>query len=177
MTYQEGIAHHEAAHVVISYLYGGGPTLHGIDITAPSSVPGAFGNAGVGKLIHDQNHSEEDQRKDLLKNVAVICAGAACDALTLNRTLDMALKMQPGDLAAVRAEIAQSPLLPSPGLSPQEEQSERELVLRSGLETAQHQLARPEVWVLVEKVAKACLDNGGKLSKDEIEALFSPEDT
>jgi hypothetical protein len=50
-------------------------------------------------------------------------------------------------------------------------------VLRSGLETAQHQLARPEAWVLVEKVAKAYLDNGGKLSKDEIEALFSPEDT
>lgn len=109
--------------------------------------------------------------------MAIICAGAACDALTLNRTLDMALNMQPGDLAAARAEIAQSPLLPSPGLSPQEERSERELVLRSGLETAQHQLARLEVWVLVEKVAKACLDNGGKLSKDEIEALFSPEDT
>jgi len=66
----------------------------------------------------------------------------ACDALTLNRTLDMALNMQPGDLAAARAEIAQIAAAPSPGLSPQEERSERELVLPSGLETAQHQLAR-----------------------------------
>jgi hypothetical protein len=177
MNCQERVAHHEAAHVVMSYLCGGGPTLHGIDITAPSSAPGAFGNAGVGKLIHDQNQPEEDQRKDLLRNVAIICAGAACDAQTLDQTLDMALQMQPGDLAAARAEIAQSPLLPSPGLSSQEELDERELVLRSGLETAQHRLARPEVWNLVEKVARACLDNGGKLSKNEIEALLTLEGT
>ena len=177
MNYQERVAHHEAAHVVISHLYGGGPTLHGIDITVPSSAPGAFGNAGVGKLVHDQNQPEEDQRNDLLRNVAIICAGAACDARTLHRTLDMAIRMQPGDLAAAQAEIAQSPLIPSPGLSSQEELYERELVLRSGLETAEHQLTRPEVWNLVEKVAKACLDNGGKLSKAEIEALLFPEDT
>jgi hypothetical protein len=172
MTYEEQVAHHEAAHVVISFLFGGGPTLHGIDITAPSSVPGAFGNAGVGKLIHDENQPEEDQRKDLLRNVAIICAGAACDARTLNRPLEIALEKQPGDLAAAQAEIAQSPLLPSPGLSPKQEQLERECVLQSGLQTAQHHLARPEIWALVEKIAKACLNNGGKLSKEEIEALL-----
>ena len=177
MNYQEQVAHHEAAHVVMSYLYGGGPTLPGIDITTPSSEPVAFGNAGVGKLIHDQNQPEEEQRKDLLRNVAIICAGAACDSRVLNQALDMAVQMQPGDLAAAQAEIAQSPLLPSPGLSPQEELDERELVLQSGLEAAQSELARLDVWSLVEKVAKACLGRGGKLSKNEIETLLISERT
>lgn len=158
--------------MVISHRFGGGPTLHGIDITAPSSVDGAFGNAGVAKLLHDPNLPEEEQRKDLLANVAIICAGAACDARTLNQPLDVALQNQPSDLKAAQTEIEKSPLVPSAGSNPQEEQEEREFVLRSGLETAHAQLQHPEVWKLVEKVAMACLASGGKLSKDAIEAIL-----
>ncbi len=50
-------------HVVISHIFGGGPrTEHGIDINAPSSMLGAFGNAGVQKLVHDPSLSELEQR-------------------------------------------------------------------------------------------------------------------
>lgn len=50
-------------------------------------------------------------------------------------------------------------------------------MLQSGLEAAQSELARLDVWSLVEKVAKACLGRGGKLSKNEIETLLISERT
>ncbi|MCJ2115710.1 hypothetical protein MKK65_03730 [Methylobacterium sp. J-001] len=172
MNYREQVAHHEAAHVVISHIFRGGPTAHGIDINAPSSMIGAFGNAGVQKLVHDPALPKEEQRNDLIKNVAMTCAGAAADARTMNRPLTQALLMQLGDLKVAQTEIAQSPLIPTSGRSPSTVQVDRDEALQAGLETAEHHLARPDIWALVEKIAKACLANGGKLSKEEIEDLL-----
>ncbi len=140
--------------------------LHGIDINVGSSVPDAFGNAGVGKLIHDNTLPEEEQRQDLLKNIAIVCAGAAADARTMNRNINDALENQPGDLAVAKAEIEQSPLLVGA------ESEELRIVLQSGLGYAETLLAKPEIWDVVVKIAEACLANGGKLSKEEIEALL-----
>lgn len=163
MDYRQRVAHHEAAHVVISAHFGGGPTLHGIDINAASSVSGAFGNAGVGLPDHDNTLPIEEQRFDLTKNIAIICAGAAADARTTNRNINDALQSQPGDLAVARAEIAKSPLVGA---------DEDEDVLQAGLATAETLLAKPDFWDAVVKIAEACLANDGKLSKDEIEALL-----
>ncbi|MGT2478827.1 hypothetical protein ACU4GR_08010 (plasmid) [Methylobacterium oryzae CBMB20] len=172
MDYREQVAHHEAAHVVISHIFGGGPTEHGIDINAPSSMLGAFGNAGVQKLVHDPSLSEPEQRNDLIKNVAMTCAGAAADAWTMNRSLKQALQMQPSDLKVAQDEIAQSPLIQIAGRSPSAVQADRDAALQAGLDTAEYHLARPDVWALVQKVATACLANGGKLSKQQIEQLL-----
>lgn len=172
MDYREQVAHHEAAHVVISHIFGGGPTEHGIDINAPSSMLGAFGNAGVQKLVHDPSLPEQEQRNNLTKNVAITCAGAAADARTVNRSLKQALQMQPSDLRVAQAEIARSPLIQIAGRSPSAVQVDRNDALQAGLDTAEHHVARPDVWALVEKIAKACLANSGKLSKEEIEKLL-----
>ncbi|WP_458439088.1 hypothetical protein [Methylorubrum extorquens] len=172
MTYDEQVAHHEAAHVVISHMFGGGPTGHGIDIHAPSSVIGAFGNAGVATLIHDLSLPVEEQRKDLVRNVAIICAGAASDARTKGCSIDQAIQAQPSDLRFARDMIDNSTLIPTDSRSVDDLKRERDAVLKVGLETAEHHVARPEVWALVEKIARACIANGGKISREEIEDLL-----
>ncbi|WP_162145489.1 hypothetical protein [Sinorhizobium meliloti] len=141
--------------------------LHGMDINVGSSVPGAFGNAGVGKLVHDYTFPEEEQRLDLLRNIAIICAGAAADARTMNRNINEALENQPGDLAVAKAELAASPLLAGA------ESEEINFVLQTGLANAERLLAEPDIWDAVVKIAQACLANDGKLSKEEIEALLT----
>lgn len=172
MEYREQVAHHEAAHVVISHIFGGGPTGHGIDLDAPTSVPGAFGNAGVATLIHDPDLPEKEQKIDLGRNVAIILAGAAADARTKGCAIDEALQSQPSDVRIARDTIARSPLIPTAGRDPAEVQEEREIVFRIGLQLAEQRLARPDIWAQVETIATACLANGGKLSKQQIEQLL-----
>lgn len=172
MDYREQVAHHEAAHVVVSHIFGGGPTGHGIDLDAPTSVAGAFGNAGVATLIHDPDLPEDEQRKDLGRNVAIILAGAAADARTKGCAIDEALQAQPSDVQIARDTIALSSLISTADRDPAEVQKEREIVFQIGCQLAEQRLARPDVWALVEKIAKACLANGGKLSKQQIEDLL-----
>lgn len=164
MDQREQVAHHEAAHVVVSALFGGGPTLHGIDIDAGTSVTGAFGNAGVGLLVIDDTQPEEEQRHLLVQNIAIICAGAAADAKITARKLNDALQRQPGDLSVAKAAIERSRLVTG--------NEEGDHVLQVGLEYAETLLDKSDIWDAVVRIAKACLANRGKLSKDEIEALL-----
>lgn len=50
----------------------------------------------------------------------------------------------------------------------------QEGVLESCLERAKRMLDEPEVWDSVRRIAKACIENSGKLSKTEIEVLLPP---
>jgi hypothetical protein len=164
MNHREQVAYHEAAHVVISHLYGGGPTDNGIDINAESSVAGSFGNASVGLLEPDDSISTEDQQLDLIKNIAIICAGAASDAKILGITIDDAIEDQSSDFNAAWAAINSSRLVTSI--------EEGESVFDLGLKRAESLLADKGRWALVEKIALACIENGGNLSKMAIGKLL-----
>ncbi|EIZ81893.1 hypothetical protein WYO_5481 [Methylobacterium sp. GXF4] len=172
MEYREQVAHHEAAHVVISHIFGGGPTGHGIDLDAPTSVAGAFGNAGVATLIHDPDLPEDEQRKNLGRNVAIILAGAVADTRTKGCAVDEALQAQPSDVRIAQDTIALSPLISTADRDPAEVQEERKIVFQVGLQLAEQRLARPDIWAQVVTIATACLANGGKLSKQQIEKLL-----
>lgn len=166
MNYREKVAHHEAAHVVVSARYGGGPMLHGIDINAASSVAGAFGNAGVGTLVHDDTLSLDQQQVDLMRNLIIICAGAGADARTNATDIRGAFGKQPGDHSAAVAAIVQSPLTTDPG------QEEIDFLLGIALDRTEEVLAEPHVWDMVERIAAACLSNDGRLSKAQIEEIL-----
>jgi hypothetical protein len=157
---KERVAHHEAAHVVIAVLYGIAPTMHGIDLNVPTSAPGAFGNAGVATFDYDASLPGQQQRLDLVRNLAIICAGAASDARILSRPLDEALRAQVSDHQAARGYLALSPLISS--------EAEADYILEIGLARAAKLLDDNENWLLVETIAKAALGNDGALSRDEI---------
>ncbi len=136
----------------------------GIDLDAPTSVSGAFGTAAVNLLILDDTLSEDAQRLDLARNLAVICAGAAADAKVSGIDPVDALRAQPGDHAlaldhALRSSIVQS-----------EEEAEY-VVLNIGLGQAVRLLDQFEIWAAVERVAAAVLAASGKLDADRVKLL------
>lgn len=61
---REKLAHHEAAHAVVALLLDAGLSEIGIDLDAPTSLPGATGTAGVKFLRHDPSASVEEQKKN-----------------------------------------------------------------------------------------------------------------
>lgn len=164
MNYKEEVAHHEAAHVVMSHLFGGGPATNGININTASSVQGASGNAGVCLIVHDETLCLEDQHHNLIRNVAIICAGAAADARTTKVSIEEAMKAQPSDWAAAWAEINNSPLVTT--------SEEGAIVYDLGVQQADRALKIGSNWDLVEKIAKACVANNGMLSKSDIDDLL-----
>lgn len=163
------VAHHEAAHVVVSAAFGLEIPERGIDLDAATSVDGAFGNALVNLFVDDPSLSDEQRRKDLVTNVAVVCAGPASDARLLGRSLREALSMQPSDEAIALQLIRASPLLEGPAASHAEE---AELVIEAGLEAAEAKLGVAANWEAVEAVARAAVQAGGALSKDGIERVL-----
>ena len=171
MNYDEQVAHHEAAHVVLSRHNGGGPSDVGIDLNRPSSVEDAFGSAGVKLLAHDPSQPEDVQMLDLIRNLSTILAGAASDALILGWSQEEALTRQPGDVGYARELIERSPLFAS--AAPGAVAAFSQKLIDRGFEAAQQLLTQANIWKRVESIAIATLANGGELSQLEIENLLT----
>ena len=165
MDHREQVAHHEAAHAVVALDTRLGLSSHGMDLDAPTSVPGAFGKTGVMTFAADLTQPEADQFKDLGVLLAVTLAGAASDAKIRGITLQVALQAQPGDLSVAKILCADYPFA---------RDDDEAVALDHGLQIAAKALAKNELWDAVCAVAKACLARGGKLSKEEIEAIALP---
>lgn len=106
------VAHHEAAHAVLSLRARLGVS-GGINLDAPTSVEGSFGQAAVALLVLDSSLPESEQRPDLARNVSVICAGAASDARILGIDPGDALIAQPGDRSLAIRHAADSAIVSS----------------------------------------------------------------
>jgi hypothetical protein len=114
MDYSERVAYHEAAHAVLAHRLGAQVLQQGIDITAPSSVEGAYGKAAVSVFAHEDTLDETEQRRAVVHSLAIICAGAASDAKILGRALPEALAQQPGDENVARNFLKSNPLIETP---------------------------------------------------------------
>jgi hypothetical protein len=68
-------------------------------------------------------------------------------------------------------------LLASSPVIGHETQEEEEYVLNAALTRAAEMLGQTDHWRLVEEVAAACLENGGRLSKSQIEAILNSDST
>lgn len=156
------VAHHEAAHAVLAYVWDLG-LADGIDLDAATSVEGAFGNVQVYVRAIDGSLPEEVQQADLICNLSVYCAGAASDAKIKQIDPFEALRAQPGDFGEALRHARSSPLLTDEAMAL--------AAVKVGLATAVGWLEKPYIWVRVERVANAALEVRGKLGKDEIEAL------
>jgi hypothetical protein len=165
MDHREQVAHHEAAHAVVALMTRHGLSHHGMDLDAPASVPGTFGQTGVMIFAADLSQPEVDQFKDLGALLAVTLAGAASDARIKSVALMDALQAQPGDLAVAKGFCAEYPFAQGAGEA---------VALKKGLEIAAGKLEQDGAWHAVCAVAKACLARGGKLSKQEIEDIALP---
>jgi hypothetical protein len=163
MNDREKVAHHEAAHAVLSIRAGFGVS-GGIDLDAPTSVGGAYGNAAVNLLELDDALPEHEQRMDLARNIAVICAGAASDAKISGIEPCKALRAQPGDLKVALEHAGGSTMVRSP-------KEAVHVVMRIGLLQAVRLINCPEVWLAVERVAAAVLAAGGKLDGNQVTML------
>lgn len=162
------IAHHEAAHAIAGIWYGMGIS-GGIDLDASTSVAGAQGNVGVNLFLPDDALPDALQRQDLMRNLAVICAGAASDARLTGRSLEEAIAAQPGDRQAARDLIRTHPLVEA---EPDDQVDELVgLLLERAMMMAARLLAKDEVWCVVEEVAASCLSAGGTISKADIETI------
>ena len=73
MNHRELVAHHEAAHAVLAIRAGIGLS-GGIDLDAPTSVDGAFGQAAVSLLVLDDSLPVDEQRLDLARNLPEVWA-------------------------------------------------------------------------------------------------------
>ncbi|MEJ0050185.1 MAG: hypothetical protein WDN02_03040 [Methylovirgula sp.] len=165
MDYRGQVAHHEAPHAVIALMTRLGLSQDGMDIDAPTSVPGAFGKTGVMTHGAELEQPESDQFNDLGRLLAVTLAGAVSDAKLKGLSPSDALQAQPGDLAVAKRFCTEYPFAQDEGEA---------VALDRGLQIAAKRLAEPGAWDAVCAVAKACLARGGKLSKLEIEDIALP---
>ncbi len=81
--------------------------------------------------------------------------------------------MQPSDLKVAQNEIAQSPLIQIVGRSPSAVQATVKMRSRQDWTLQSIILARPDVWALVQKVATACLANGGSSRSSRLSSFSS----
>lgn len=165
MQYREQVAHHEAAHAVMALIVGHGLSHHGMNIDAPTSVAGAFGQTGVMTFSADLSQTADDQFEDLGCLLAVTLAGAASDARIKGVELEVALEAQPGDLQVAKGLCSQYPFAQGEGET---------VALRYGLQIAASKLEAEEAWEAVCAVARACLAANGQLSKKQIEDVALP---
>jgi hypothetical protein len=166
MIYRERVAHHEAAHVVMSARSGASVPERGIDVDAPSSVEGARGNAMIHLFEDDPNLKEEDRQKLLMANLAMVCAGAVSDAKIMGRPLREALKIQKGDENVALELLNNSPLSGTKQIA--------EKILASVLAKVERVFRNKTVWNAVQQLARECLKAGGRLSKVQIENILAP---
>lgn len=163
MNEREQVAHHEAAHAVLAIRAGIGVS-GGIDLDAPTSVDGAFGQAAVNLLMLDDSLPVEEQKLDLARNLSIICAGAASDALITGATPLEALEAQPGDYSVALQHARSSSMVES-------DEEAFYVVTELGLSHAIKEVARVEVWAAIERIATAVIASGGQLEKDQVTAL------
>lgn len=163
MNHREQVAHHEAAHAVLAICAGIGVN-GGIDLDAPTSVDGAFGQAAVKLLVLDSSLSVAEQRQDLARNLKIICAGAASDARIKGITPLEALQAQPGDYGVALQHARSSAVVES-------EEEAQYVVTEVGLPHAVDALSRVEVWAAIERVASAVIVSGGRLDQNQLEAI------
>jgi hypothetical protein len=162
MTHLEMVAHHEAAHSVLAVVYRRG-LCGGIDLHAPTSVPGATGQTNVNLYVPDPTATDEEQRLNLARNLAIICAGAASDAKTGGLAPRAALVAQVGDHRAALAHAALHPVVSG--------SVQIDFAVNFALDLAVVELAKPVVWLAVEDVAAACLANAGTLDQATVESM------
>ncbi len=163
MNDREKVAHHEAAHAVLAIRAGFGVS-GGIDLDAPTSVAGAYGNAAIALLELDETLPEDEQRRDLARNLAIICAGAAADAKTGGIDPSDTLLAQPGDYNLAVRHAAESSIVGG-------DAEARAVVMNVALPIAVRVVDRADVWAAIERVAAAVLNAGGRLDRDKIESL------
>lgn len=170
MEFRERVAHHEAAHAVVAVRLGASVVEQGINLDATTSMEGAYGNAAVNIFQHDSDLSMEEQQQDLMRNLIIVCAGAASDAKLKGKPLREALHEQPGD------ERVALKLLADSSLTEKEDQSVRQkeetVLLDKALELAEKQLGNPIVWKAIQEVARASLNAGGRLAKPQIDEIL-----
>jgi len=163
--HRQQVAHHEAAHAVAALVTRVGLSRYGMDLDAETSAPGAYGRTGTMTFAADLDQPEADQFKDLGDLLAITLAGAVSDARLKGVSASDALQAQPGDLGVAKEYCARYPF----------SQGEHEaLALQMGLEIASQRLSAAGGWDAVSAVANACLANGGKLSKQQIEDIALP---
>jgi hypothetical protein len=170
MEHSEKVAHHEAAHAVIAVLCGAGLSDHGIDLNAPTSSPGAFGNAGAMLFDHDATLPKDEQQRLLLGNLMTICAGSASDAKISGIELSEALARQPGDKQKALQQLQSTPLIDQDGDGAD---VERDFLLEHVLDRLTKMLAKSEVWTIIQDVANAALLRGGVLSKADVQEIVA----
>jgi hypothetical protein len=163
---RDRIAHHEAAHVVMSVLQGLSVPERGIDIDAPTSVPGATGNVMVNLFNVDANADELVRRALIVSNLEIVCAGAVSDAKIRGRPLRDALRRQPSDERLALELLRNSSLLEEPG--------EAEALINRALKRVEARFKNKRVWDAIHELAKACIKTGGRLSKLQIEQVLGP---
>jgi hypothetical protein len=163
MNDRERVAHHEAAHAVLSLRAGFGVS-GGIDLDAQTSVEGAFGNAAVALSMLDADLPTAQQQMELGRNLSVICAGAASDARILEIDPEDALLAQPGDYGVAIQYAAGSSIIGNV-------KDAEYVVTQIALPVAVRDVGRPEVWQAIERLAAALLEAGGRLDRDQVEAL------
>lgn len=164
------IAHHEAAHAVMAHRLGPGIHQSGINLNHQSEA-GANGGAMCNLWDDDPSVSEKKRQRSLLENLMIVCAGPACDAKMTGRSLQQALQTQVSDLANAKQLLKKSPLVNRDGQDNGE--NEEQYLLVAAMKAASDQLAKPEVWQAIEKVANATINSNGTLSREEFLRILS----
>jgi hypothetical protein len=165
----EEVIRHEAAHAVMAQLFAGGVDEKGIDLDHRSQL-GAKGGA-VCLFLDDDPELEMDERTNrLFRNVMVACAGPASDAKLTGKSLEQSLRDQWSDHRNVVNLLRTSLVIERDADS--DGQDEMVVVIDGGLEHAANELAKPEVWLLVEAVSEAISKAGGTLTGPEIVAVM-----
>lgn len=173
MTELERIAHHEAAHAVLTILAGLDVAAEGIDLayTNPStgSSGGLFGNLFDIDLSALKSPELETQQQENMKEInlngAIVAAGAASDAKLLGLDPWEALQEQPSDLRMMRNLLKRAQLSSSPKVE--------EAHIRSQLREAVLALQNPIFWEAIEAVATAVLTRS-PLPGTDIETIAVP---
>lgn len=173
MTEQERIAHHEAAHAVLTVLAGINVAAEGIDLayTNPStgSSGGLFGmlfDIDLSALKSPELEAEQQKHdKEIQLNGGIVAAGAASDAKLLRLDPWEALQEQPSDLRMMRDLLKRAQLSSS--------QEVEEDHIRTQLGEAVLALQNPIIWEAVEAVATAVLTHS-PLPGADIETIAVP---
>ena len=173
MTEQERIAHHEAAHAVLTIVAGIGVAARGIDLaytnTSTGSSGGLFGNLfdiDLSDLKSPELEAEQQANKtEIDLNGAIVAAGAASDAKLLRLDPWVALQQQRSDLQMMQTLLRRARLSSS--------QEVEDALIRNQLSEAVSVLENPVIWKAVEAVAAAVVTSSA-LPGTTITAIAMP---
>lgn len=155
MTEQERIAHHEAAHAVLTILAAIGVAAKGIDLAYTNASTGSSGGL-FGKLFDidlsdlkspELESEQQANEKEINLNGGIVAAGAASDAKLLRLDPWVALQQQHSDLQVMRNLLRRAQLSSN--------QEVEDALIRNQLSEAVSALENPIIWKAVEAVAAA----------------------